>query len=169
MTVLLEGCCSNCEKRRNPVPPATIPNIRISDPFYGRTQLSKEIEQAVREALECWRKQVWTEEWADSNIDPSFLMTDKILQAIARAAENVQHVEDFKQLKPPFQLWPRYGEAVFVTLSTARERVLARYQARQAVVVQRQQEQNARRAKAGKGVFKCEEDAEEREEPAEEA
>ena len=96
------------------------------------------MERTVTAALEKWREEVWEAEWADGNVSITFIMTDKVLQAVARAAETVQTVKDLRETTPPFGLWKRYGSSILDIIRESRQQVYSRYQAMQAESLQRQ-------------------------------
>lgn len=111
-----------------PATPAPIEPIRVSQPFFGRTLHEKEVEREVVAALKEWREVTWLKDWKSTDTDLSFLMSDKVLQAIAKLAEEFRATEDLREITPPFGLVKRYGNAVMEVISKARDRVHQKYQ-----------------------------------------
>lgn len=100
-------------------------------------------------ALGEWRKATRVRDFQGTNFGKQAIMTDKVLQAIAKSSATVKNVDDFSRLNPSWPLAIRYGEEVLLAISEARDTIHERYRIEQQIRDQQQREERERKQRAG--------------------
>jgi hypothetical protein len=135
---LKEGCCYNCERQRQgrtevPPAPAEVLNNQngSSSSSTVKEHHAKEIEDTVSRDLMEWRSSAWRRDYRGTFFGKQAIMTEKILQAIAKNSAIMNHKDDFRNVNPAWTLASRYGDEVLLVIGSARSKVHDKYHAEQ--------------------------------------